>query len=442
MESSEYDIVIIGAGILGTSLAYMFSGFSEYRVLLVEREHEAALHSSSRNTGVLHRPFYLDPAKKKVFAKAAQFSYPLWKELSAKYNLPWSQNGTVEVAVREADVETLQKYEQYAAANGMEPDEFALLSQEELKGIEPLVKSKGAFYSKTDTGVSFGQYARKLLEISIAKGLSIKFDTAVETVLANESKLILRNRDGKEKTVRYGALVNVAGSGAVHLARKFGLAKIYAVLHFRGDYWRVSDSLRGRIRRNIYSVPRHSKYPFLDPHFVIRHDGKMEIGPNAALVWGPYGYLRGDPNRRLSDIDLFARPLMPKLKLFTNMEFMSMVRQEWKSSTHRDAMIGRISQFVNGLKPGDITGRGLSGIRHSLIDSSGFVPEAVMEIGGSSLHVMNYNSPGATGAPAYAAHLIGKMLDAGLISEKRIKAENEGDILWGSAFSKLLENMT
>jgi hypothetical protein len=60
---------------------------------------------------------------------------------------------------------------------------------------------------------------------------------------------------------------------------------------------------------------------------VIRHDGKLEIGPNAALVWGPYGYLRGDPNRRLSEIDLFARPIMPKLKLFTNMEFMSMVRQ-------------------------------------------------------------------------------------------------------------------
>ncbi len=441
MERSDFDIVIIGAGILGTNLAYLFSSFSEYSVLLIEREHEPALHSSSRNTGVIHRPFYLDPLKKRVFARAAQFSYPLWKEFSVKYNLPWNQNGTIEVAVRESDTDTLQKYEQYAVANGMEKGEFSLLSNDEVRGLEPLVKSNGAFYSKTDTGVSFGLYARKLLEMSVARGASVKFDTFVDKVLPEESKLILSGRDGRRSTVRYRALVNVAGSGAVGLARKFGLARQYAVLHFRGDYWRVSDSFRGRIRRNIYSVPRHSKFPFLDPHFVIRHDGKMELGPNAALVWGPYGYLRGDPNRRISDIDLLARPVLPKLKLFTNMEFLSMVRQEWKSSTHRDAMIGRISQFVEGLSPDEITGRGLSGIRHNLIDSGGFVPEAVIEIGDSSLHVMNYNSPGATGAPAYSAHLMNRMVDAGLISGKKINTGGDGDMLWGSSFAMLLENM-
>lgn len=442
MENREYDIVIIGAGILGTSLAYMFSTFTDYRVALIEKENSPAMHASSRNTGVIHRPFYLDPERKKIFAKAAQYSYSMWKELSLKYGLPWNQNGTIEVAVRESDLDVLQKYAHFSTVNGMDREEFEILNSSDVSRIEPSVHCKGAFYSKTDTGVSFRHYAEKLLELAVSRGLVSMFNASIEEISDEEYTIILRTGESKRYKIQFKTVINVAGGGSLELARRFGLARKYTVLHFRGDYWRVSGSLDGRIRRNIYSVPRHSKYPFLDPHFVIRHDGTMELGPNAALVAGPYGYLKGDPNRRKGDFDLFSRPLMPKLKLFTDAEFMSMVRQEWKSSTHRDAMIARISQFVSGIGPGDITGRGLSGIRHNLIDSRGFVPEAVIETGQSSLNVLNYNSPGATGAPAYSAYLIGRMIDAGLISGNRIKGKSESVIPWGLSFMPLLEKMS
>ncbi len=36
----------------------------------------------------------------------------------------------------------------------------------------------------------------------------------------------------------------------------------------------------------------------------------------------------------------------------------------------------------------------------------GFVPEAVVVEEVRSVHVLNYNSPGATGAPAFSAHLV------------------------------------
>src|SRR3989441_13048052 len=44
------------------------------------------------------------------------------------------------------------------------------------------------------------------------------------------------------------------------------------------------------VRRNIYTVPRHPELPFLDPHWIVRADGRREIGPHAGPVPGPYTY--------------------------------------------------------------------------------------------------------------------------------------------------------
>jgi len=50
--------------------------------------------------------------------------------------------------------------------------------------------------------------------------------------------------------------------------------------------------------------------------------------------------------------------------------------------------------------------RAVFGVRSSVVDSSGFVPEALLLRGNASAHVINFNSPGATGAPAYSAMVV------------------------------------
>lgn len=435
------DVLIVGGGILGTSLSYCLSLLSDYRIAVVEQEQAPAMHSSTRNTGVIHRPFYLDPAKKKVFANAAQHSYFLWKELAQQFSLPWNQNGTIEVAVEDSNLDDLQKYEKYARMNGMEDGEFQILDSSETSLLEPMVRSKGSFYSKTDTGVSFGEFAKTLMSLSEENSVTnfmgkrlVSFDDS------NGIAEISDNNKPERIQIKFGTLINVAGGGALKIARMADLAKKYSVLHFRGDYWRINQSFRDRIKRNIYSVPRHQKYPFLDPHFVIRHDGLMEIGPNAALVSGPYGYMRGDSNRRPGQ-DILSRPLIPKFNLFTNMEFIFMVRQEWKSSMSRKAMVNRMAKFIPDLKPADAMDRGLSGIRHSLIDSSGFVPEAILLRGKSSMHVLNFNSPGATGAPAYSAYIVNRMIESGYLSDSHMRTEITGYHPWSRSLPRVLEEM-
>jgi len=56
---SNYDVTIIGAGILGTTISYWLSTLYNIKICVLEKEKEVAMHTSSRNTGVVHSPFIL-----------------------------------------------------------------------------------------------------------------------------------------------------------------------------------------------------------------------------------------------------------------------------------------------------------------------------------------------------------------------------------------------
>ena len=88
-------------------------------------------------------------------------------------------------------------------------------------------------------------------------------------------------------------------------------------------------------------------------------------------------------------------------------------------------MCNRVREFIPSLSTGFLNGRGLAGVRNSLIDKNGFVPEALEIEGESSFHVLNYNSPGATGAPAYSAYLVNRMKERGFLDGFVRKDETE-----------------
>ena len=434
----HYNIAIVGAGVIGSSIAYILSAFSNLKVVLIEMESSPAVHTSSRNTGVIHRPFYLNPEKKFIFARSSQYSYEMWKELAIKYNLPWKENGTIEVATTDHDWDTIENYKIYSEKNGIKQNEFKILNKDEIKELEPKVDAEMAFYSKTDTNVSFGSFTRKLVDLSINAGLDVLFNSKIISIDDLNGNLLLSN-NGKEKRISSDLIINASGGGSLRIAKSINLANKYSVLHFRGDYWRLRQDNNLNISHNIYSVPQHLKYPFLDPHFIVRPDGVKEIGPNAHLVGSPYGYRKGDLNRRNRYNDLLSLPLLPKLKLFTNLEFLSMVRKEWKSSTFQGEMIKRVKKFIPEINENMISGSGLSGVRHSLIDNKGFVPEVIIETGQHSIHILNFNSPGATGSPAFSCYLIEQMIRNGLLDNVNINTESKNNMIWAGQIEKVMD---
>jgi L-2-hydroxyglutarate oxidase len=429
-KQKSYDLVIIGGGILGVSLAYWLSTlYRSQKIALLEKEAEVGLHTSSRNTGVLHRPFYLDPVKKKIFARSALLSCPLWHAFAKAKNLPWVEVGTVEVATDEDQFETVKKYARWALKNGMKPKEVQVLDKNQLARLEPNLKAVGAIFCPTDVATDFGLLTKELKKEAQKNGLLFFTGTEVVGIKAENKKIVLKTRSGQEITAKYA--INCAGGQAVQIAHLLGVARRFADINFRGEYWLVDPAFKHLARHNIYSVPRHSEFPFLDPHWIVCFDGHIEIGPTAVPVDGPYTYKGFFKNPVSLCRKLLEKPLESKLKLLVNPEFLRLACQEWRSSLSKTVMLNRIKRFLPKLEVSHLTRPGAAGIRSQVIDESGhFVKEALEFTTPNSFHILNFNSPGATGAPAYTAYLVNKLKKDGQLDhlqEKKAKKKQIWD---------------
>ena len=397
-------------------------------VVVIDKEDTVGVHASSRNTGVIHRPFYLNPEKKKIFAQAAQKSYYMWKELALKYALPWYPVGTLEVATSEDQAKTLESYKVWSGENGIE-DEVELLDANGVRKLEPEVICTGAIFSRNDTAVSFGDFSNFIFEMARKNGVRLLANSRVVGI-DSTNKLKIRNKDGSQEEVSAGFILNTAGAGSVEIAHLFELGKGYTDLFFRGEYWKVDEPFASKIKHNIYSVPRYKEFPFLDPHYIIRANGTREIGPNAVLVFGPGAYEGLSESKSQIITKPLESPMMPKLKLFTSKTFLNLVWHEWRSSISKESMCSRVERFIPSINPSFLTKRGLAGIRASVIDNDGFVPEALLIDGDRSLHVLNYNSPGATGAPAFSAYVVSKLMQRGCFEGMK---RHESETMWDFA---------
>jgi L-2-hydroxyglutarate oxidase len=318
--------------------------------------------------------------------------------------------------------------------NGMSESELDLLDGKEAQNLEPEVHCRAALVSKTDVSVDFGVFTRYLWSCIASQGVSFfGGQRVVKIEEGNGSASIETRSNSGSATFLSRFLINAAGGGSLEIAHYCGLAKQYASLNFRGEYWVVDEPFASRVASNIYRPPRFPQYPFLDPHFVVRADGTRQIGPNAVLVPGPYVY----SGVGLSKLSAFLdRPVLPKVRLLMNRDFVSLVAGEWRSSLSKGVMCDRVRKFVPALNARMLNRRAVFGVRSSVIDSSGFVPEAVLLKGEASAHIINFNSPGATGAPAYSAMVLSQLREDGLLGW--LPPKGTGPMIPGWDFGKVM----
>lgn len=472
-EGKHYQVVIVGGGILGCSIAYLLSynlGIGT-RILIIEQEASPALHASSRNTGKVHAPFLYDPSKRKLFAKSASIGFEMLSDYCKSRHLPFINDGILEVAIDENGIAELYKYLEWGYSNGLSQEELQYLDRQAVTALEPNVRCTGAIYCTKDASVNYGEITRSLLTDSRnlgceaifgAKVVSIKSGSVnqyvnqcfgdlnhdsirphrhdirlkvLQTLGIPETTLFASARPGslpdangaenfmhsardkqRSSLVELSAdyLINVAGGAALGIAHGMGLAKGFSALYFRGEYWVAPSSFRNLTKRSIYSVPRYPEYPFLDPHWIVRIDGRREVGPNAVLVSGPFAY-NWKQNMRL---------ILPKIlqsitdagrvgliSLFTDEKFVTLALHELRSSLSKKVMINRAKQFLPALDSSLFSEKGTSGIRSSIIDLNGkFVPDIFITENDYSVHMLNYNSPGATGALPMAALIVDRIV--------------------------------
>ncbi len=418
----NFDVIIIGGGILGTSISYFLSHLNKSKkIAVIEQEHNVAFHTSGRNTGKVHAPYLYNPEKKKLFANAAFHGFNMWEEYSKLRNLPFKKDGVIEVALDKKGNSVLEKYLKWGKQNGLDDKDIKLMDSAELKKIEPEIKCESALYVYKDGSTDYSILTDAVRKDSESTGTKFILDTKVTKIKKENGKCKI-TLDG-EHEIFAKFLINAAGGEAINIAHDMRVAEKFTDVHFRGEYWKAPKEYHNLTKTSIYSVPEFPDYPFLDPHWIIRVDGSCEIGPNAVPVFSPYGY------NKTENIKEFVPKMLEMLgsgarKAIFDKQFQELAMNEIQSSMSKSAMIDRVKRFLPKIDPDKITEKGTAGIRSSVINEDGkFAPDVILIDDEASFHILNYNSPGATGALPFASHIINHLNKKGLFQSENLDAQ-------------------
>ena len=132
----ECDIVIIGAGITGLTIANELIERGFDNIIIIEKESGIGFHASGRNSGVLHSGIYYNPDSLK--ARFCVEGNKLLTQYCEKNNLGLRKSGKVIVASDENKLKSLELLSKRAEQNGVE---FSIVNEKELKSIEPYAEN-------------------------------------------------------------------------------------------------------------------------------------------------------------------------------------------------------------------------------------------------------------------------------------------------------------
>jgi L-2-hydroxyglutarate oxidase len=434
----NFDLVIIGGGILGTSLSFFLSHLNKSKqIAVIEQANTVAFHTSGRNTGKVHAPYLYNPGKKKMFAKAAYHGYDMWKKYSEIKGLPFKEDGVLEVSQDKKGTKILEKYLKWGKENGLKDDEIKIVTKSELKKIEPEIRCDAALQVCRDASTDYSILTKSLMKDSKEKGMKFLLDTKVTDIKKKDGKwrIILNH----EHEIFSNFIINAAGGESIDIAHQVNVAKNLTDVHFRGEYWKAPTEYNNLTKTSVYSVPEFPDYPFLDPHWIIRVDGTCEIGPNAVPVFSPYGY------RKVENIKEFIPKMLEMLgsgarKAIFDKKFQELAMNEIHSSISKSVMIYRVKKFLPRIDANRIKEKGTAGIRSSVIDKNGkFVPDVILMDDSMSFHILNYNSPGATGVLPFSAYIISRLNEKGFFRNENDDGEC-GPWKFSDIVSKFLDN--
>lgn len=390
----KFDIVIIGAGIIGAATASkLIQRFGQRKILLLEKEDGAARHQTGRNSGVIHAGVYYQPDSLK--AKYCRQGLAETIQFCQQYQLPYLQCGKLIVATNELEVSRLAALYQRSQDNHLS---VSMLNGAQLKQQEPNISGIEAMYVK-ETGITdYTAITNKMIELFVAAGGRIAFSSAIKNI--EESDVGCTLRLGSGETVVTDLLINCSGLHSDRVIKQVGLEVDFTIVPFRGEYYRLPKQFNSVVNHLIYPVPDPS-LPFLGVHLTRMIDGSVTVGPNAVLAFAREGYHFNDVNLQ----DLFETMTYQGFWRLMAKHMTNGIR-EMKNSLYKPGYLQLVQKYCPQIKSQHLLPY-RSGVRAQAVDKEGnLIHDFKFVESAKTLHVGNAPSPAATSALPIADEII------------------------------------
>lgn len=269
-----YDVIIIGAGVVGAAIARKLSRY-DLKIGILEKEDDVATGASKANSGIVHGGYAAKygTLKGKLCGKGNQMYAKLQEEL----NFGYRPTGALVIGFNDEDEKKIT--ELYENGLKMGCDDLEIIRGERLKEIEPHLNSevKVALYAKSVGVTSPYEFTIALVENAITNGVELKLESEVISIEKLPGEFIVHTKKEDFET-KY--IINAAGLYSDKIANMVGIYD-FKIIPKRGQYVLMGKDQGHLVNTVIFQVPTDKGKGIL---VTTTYHGNFMIGPNAEEV--------------------------------------------------------------------------------------------------------------------------------------------------------------
>jgi glycerol-3-phosphate dehydrogenase len=249
-QRGNYDVIIIGAGIVGSMIARELCRYGG-RFALLEKEPFSGFGVSKANPCMLHSPLMFPSGQLRT--KLAHYAAARYKKLARELDVAFKEVDEIFLAFDSSQLAKLKTAKTWADENHLSCG-HEIIGSEKIRQIEPNASKKaiGALYGK---GVSGGIYATEwtfaLTENAVQNGLNLYFNSPVTDIKRKKAfNYEVITPSGRFKT-RY--IINAAGLFVDEIAKMVGDTGIQLILT-KGTMLILDKSASNLLHNMIYGT--------------------------------------------------------------------------------------------------------------------------------------------------------------------------------------------
>lgn len=270
-----YDVCIIGAGIIGCSIARELAKY-KLKICMLEKNEDVGAETTKANSGIVHGGY-----AEKFGSVKAQFSRcgnQMYHQLNSELHFGFAPIGSLVVGFNAQDNVVLQELFANGKKNGV--TDLELIDGDYVKKLEPNLNQAitKALYCPSAGVTSPYEFAIALAENAIANGVSLKLNSEVTAIKKTEDYFVIHTENGT--TLKTKIIINAAGLYADDIAELAGCRE-FKITPRQGQYLLLDKDEGALVNRVIFQTPS----PISKGILVTKtYHGNLLIGPDAEEV--------------------------------------------------------------------------------------------------------------------------------------------------------------
>ena len=269
-----YDIIIIGGGVIGCTIARTLSKY-DINIALLEKEADIASGTTKANSGVVHAGYAAEREyiKRDLCIKGNK----MYTQAAEELNFPFQRIGSFVVALEDNQIKDLERQRKEGTQDGV-PGLELILDKEKIKYMEPNITDDvvGVLHAPSAGLVSPYELTFALAENAAMNGVKFFLNQKVRRIKHQNYVYTVKT---KTKEFRANNVINAAGLYAAKISKLVGL-DYFDIMPRKGEYI-LFDRNAMHLNKILFPIPtKISKGILVCPTL----HGNTFVGPNAQNI--------------------------------------------------------------------------------------------------------------------------------------------------------------